>query len=154
MKYLNYQVVFREIPNEITLAINITNCPNYCKDCHSAYLANDIGEPLTRDSLSLLIKANNGITCVCFMGGDSSKKQIEQLAEFVREKYPNLLIGWYSGQYELPINIQNFDYIKLGPYVAEKGPLTSSTTNQKMYKVIKDDKNLVLKDITNEFWKN
>ena len=28
---------------------------------------------------------------------------------------------------------QIFDYIKVGPYVEELGPLTSKTTNQKLY---------------------
>jgi anaerobic ribonucleoside-triphosphate reductase activating protein len=47
LKYLNTQIVFQEIPDEISLAINITNCPNNCKSCHSEYLKQDIGEELT-----------------------------------------------------------------------------------------------------------
>ena len=34
VKYLETKVVLSEIPNEITLAINITNCPCVCKGCH------------------------------------------------------------------------------------------------------------------------
>ena len=30
MKYLNHDVVFREFPDEVTLAINLTGCPNRC----------------------------------------------------------------------------------------------------------------------------
>ena len=44
----------------------------------------------------------------------------------------------YSGKQELPknFNIEPFNFIKLGPYIEELGPLNSKTTNQKMYKVV------------------
>lgn len=30
VRYHNFDIVFAEIPDETTLAINITNCPNRC----------------------------------------------------------------------------------------------------------------------------
>ena len=48
------------------------------------------------------------------------------------------------------IELGNFDYIKLGPYIEEFGPLNSKTTNQRFYKV--SDGELV--DITSKFWKH
>ena len=62
MKYVDAKVVFAEIPDEITLAISISGCPCHCKGCHSAYLAEDIGVPLSEAELTLLIKANEGIS--------------------------------------------------------------------------------------------
>lgn len=47
VKYTDSQVTFREIPDEITLCINISGCPNHCEGCHSSYLAEDIGTKLT-----------------------------------------------------------------------------------------------------------
>ena len=38
LKYLNCQVTFAEVPDEISLCINITNCPNRCPGCHSPEL--------------------------------------------------------------------------------------------------------------------
>ena len=64
IKYFNSMVVFEEIPSEITLAINITNCPCHCKGCHSKFLWEDIGVELTKDELYKLIDVNDGITCV------------------------------------------------------------------------------------------
>lgn len=58
LKYLNTQVTFAEVPDEITLCINITGCKNGCKNCHSSYLAQDIGKPLNKSSLSELIEGN------------------------------------------------------------------------------------------------
>ena len=43
MKYVNESVVFAEIPDEVTLAINISNCPCRCPGCHSKFLWGDIG---------------------------------------------------------------------------------------------------------------
>lgn len=155
LKYVDTKVVFAEIPNEITLAINISGCPCNCKGCHSSYLAGDIGERLDFDSLDKVINANTGVTCISFMGGDVNSSNVNILAEFIRAKYPELKVAWYSGRQELSedIELMNFDYIKLGPYIEEFGPLNSKTTNQRMYKIVKQNDNYELVDITNKFWK-
>lgn len=137
LKYVETAVTFSEIPDEITLCINISNCPCHCINCHSSYLAEDIGENLTLDTIYKLIDSNEGITCICFMGGDSNPSEIDALAQFIKIYYP-LKVAWYSGRQELSkdINLKWFDYIKLGPYIEELGPLNSKTTNQKMYEVV------------------
>ena len=71
LKFKEIKVVFREIPEEITLAINITNCPIKCKDCHSKHLWENIGSDLTITKLNHLITENEGISCICFMGAAS-----------------------------------------------------------------------------------
>lgn len=149
LKYLNTQVTFAEVPDEITLCINITGCKNGCKNCHSSYLAKDIGKLLNWDSLNALIYINTGISCVAFMGGDNDPKVVNRLAEKVKSL--GLKTAWYSGRQELSkdINLEYFDYIKLGPYMEEFGPLNSRTTNQRMYKV----HDCELEDITSKFWK-
>ena len=159
LKYVDTKVVFQEVPDEITLAINISNCPCNCKNCHSSYLAQDIGEELNSHSLKKLIDDNKGITCISFMGGDSSPLDINTLAQWVKINYP-LKVAWYSGRHELSkdINIKWFSYIKLGPYIEELGPLNSKTTNQKMYEVVPnhyDDGTYgyELEDITYKFFK-
>ena len=155
LKYVDTKIVFAEIPNEITLAINISGCPCNCKGCHSSYLAGDICERLDFDSLNKVINTNTGVTCISFMGGDVNSSNVNILAEFIRAKYPELKVAWYSGRQELSedIELMNFDYIKLGPYIEEFGPLNSKTTNQRMYKVVKQNDNYELVDITNKFWK-
>lgn len=159
LKYLNTQVTFSEVPDEITLCINISNCPCHCIGCHSSYLAEDIGEKLTLDKIYKLIENNEGITCICFMGGDSSPKEIDMFARCIKDLY-DIKVAWYSGRQELSkdINLKWFDYIKLGPYKEECGPLNSKTTNQRMYKVVTDNyedgtSGYELVDITNKFWK-
>jgi anaerobic ribonucleoside-triphosphate reductase activating protein len=158
LKYVDAKVVFAEVPDEVTLAVNISNCPCHCKGCHSSYLAEDIGTPLDEDSLVELLLNNKGITCIAFMGGDSDPEYINWLASIMRDmndsepgNWADVKIAWYSGRQELSedINLEYFDYIKLGPYMEEFGPLNSRTTNQRMYKV----HDCELKDITSKFWK-
>lgn len=153
LKYVDTLVSFQEIPDEISLCINISNCPNNCPGCHSAYLKDDIGTPLTYTALMRLIAQNQGISCVCFMGGDKEPWEIQRLAQFIREK--GLKVAWYSGKQELheDIRLANFDYVKLGPYIEELGPLTSCTTNQVMYKIDHLADRPFVVDITSRFWK-
>ena len=139
MKYVNYSIVFREVPDEVTLAINLSNCPHRCKGCHSPYLREDIGELLDFDALDgLLDKYGDAVTCICFMGGDASPKEVERCAVYVRHRSNGRLkIGWYSGNDKFPesCSLQNFDYIKLGAYIEHLGGLDSKTTNQRFYRI-------------------
>ena len=140
LKYVDTMVTFSEVPYEISLCINISNCPCHREGCHSSYLANDIGEPLTEQELKNLIDKNDGISCVAFMGGDSDPKYIHNLAMYVKDYKPSLKVAWYSGRDKINSHIDNnlhdFDFIKIGPYIKEKGPLNSETTNQKFYKIV------------------
>lgn len=151
LKYLDTKVTFAEVPDEVTLCINITGCKNNCKGCHSPYLAQDIGKPLNKSSLSELIEGNKGVSCVSFMGGDNDAIHLVALASWVKT-HTNLKVAWYSGRQELAgivaRQLQWFDFIKLGPYKEEFGPLTDPNTNQRMYKISKGE----LIDITNRFW--
>ena len=152
LKYVDAKVVFAEVPDEVTLAINISNCPCHCKNCHSSYLTQDIGTELTFNEVRRLIKKNSGISCIALMGGDAEPDKVNILASFITNHYNSIKVAWYSGRQELSNNIDvfNFDYIKLGPYKEEFGPLNSRTTNQRFYKV--NGKELI--DITNLFWKS
>lgn len=153
LKYIEAQVVFREIPDEITLAINITGCPNHCSGCHSKYLWKDVGNPLDLQHLTDLIDSNKGITCVCIMGGDQSPDEVDYIAQDIKEYYPGMKVGWYSGRQELheDIDPENFDFIKLGPYIEDRGPLNNPNTNQRLYQIVQSDE---MRDITFKFWKN
>lgn len=165
LKYVDTKIVFAEVPNEVTLAINISNCPCHCKGCHSPYLAEDIGTKLTFEELLRLYSRNAGVTCISFMGGDSDPAYINKLAEVLKEGEFPVRTAWYSGRQELDknINLENFDYIKLGPYMEEYGPLTRRGTNQRFYRVckaiheypdLKKEERYYTIDMTSEFWKD
>ena len=148
MKYLNTMIGFREFPNEISLLINITGCYFHCPGCHSPELWEDIGTELTFDEVLKLISKNEGITCIGLMGGNP--KEINEIAKAINHTYK---IGWYWGGTSIPkeIELELFDYIKIGPYIKELGGLDSPNTNQKMYQI---GPNCALNDITYKFQEN
>lgn len=150
-----------EFPDEVTLIMNLSRCPNHCEGCHAPYLSDDIGEVLTPNLISELINSNEGITCIGFMGGDNDPGSLNKMAMIIKSTHQDLKVGWYSGKSELPdcIDIKYFDYIKLGPYKPEFGPLKSRTTNQKFYKIFKKSiqgkefPEYELIDCTSIFWR-
>ena len=150
LKYLGYSIVFQEVPNEISLAINISGCPYKCKGCHSSYLWEYKGNYISED-LDFIIKQNlDFITCVCFFGGDQNIVELYDLLKHIRSKY-ELKTCLYSGQ-DLLSNLNKLfdvlDYIKIGSYKENLGGLKSITTNQRMYMICQDQS---LKDITFKF---
>ena len=77
---------------------------------------------------------------------------------FIKNTYPRLKVAWYSGRESLPsfirLNLHDFDFIKLGPYIEEYGPLNSRDTNQKFYKVFHfSTERCELINITHKFWR-
>lgn len=144
LKYLDAKVTLAEVPDEVSLCISITGCKLHCKGCHSPELREDIGTPLLKKELIRLLNVNPGITCVCFLGGEHHWKAVEDLAFDCKVR--GLKTAWYIGTPTIPsVDLYAFDYIKVGSYKEECGPLTSKTTNQRMYKI--------MEDITNKFWK-
>lgn len=153
LKYVNTGIVFQEIPDEVTLAINISNCPCHCPGCHSQYLWMDVGEPLTTAIIERFIHDyGSEITCICLMGGDAEPESVNGLAKFIHREYPKYKVGWYSGRSVISSRIRksDFDYIKLGPYIAHLGCLKDRTTNQRLYKRVMGEDFI---DITARFWK-
>lgn len=143
------QVVFAEIPDEISLTFSITNCQNRCKGCHSGELRGNIGDELTFDVMCDLIDKNKGISCILIMGEGNDQDGLIELCKKIKEKYNTLKIGIYSGRNEVEdFYYEVFDYVKIGSYIAEKGPLNKKTTNQRLYEI----KNGERFDITYKFW--
>lgn len=148
MKIASYDIVFQDVPGEVTLSLNLSQCPNRCQGCHSPQLQDDIGYLLDDEMLdSLLESYGHDVTCVCFMGGDCEPEEVMRLADRVHAF--GLKTAWYSGKQQLSeyFRFESIDYVKLGPYVATLGPLSSPETNQRMYR--SDSGRLI--DITDNF---
>ena len=135
LKYSNYAIVMQEVPNEVSLAINISDCPYKCEGCHSKYLWEYGGSYLIDDIDELLDKYDGLITCVCFMGGDQNENDL--LACLNKAKEKQLKTCLYTGMDSMDSIsdsiIQQLDYIKIGKYIEEFGGLNKATTNQRMY---------------------
>ena len=143
LRCYNYDIVCQEIPDEITLAVNISCCPNRCPGCHSPWLWEEGGEPMTEKMLRNLIESySSAITCFCFMGGDAEPTEVERISMWIKKEYPGIKTAWYSGREEIPhgFDVSCLDFLKLGPYIERLGGLKSPETNQGLYKVSREGK--------------
>lgn len=155
VKYCSTAITFAEVPDEVSLSIQITNCQNRCKGCHSPFLRDDFGKDLEKDLPDLLKRYKEQITCVCFMGEGNDILGLQKCIDLVKEN--NLKTCVYSGEdtgeYTWYLNL---DYWKTGSYMEEYGPLNSKTTNQRMYHIIDTIENNKIytkfEDITYKFW--
>lgn len=132
LKYLGHSIVFQEVPTELSLAINISDCPYKCKGCHSTYLWEYKGRYISED-IEALINQHDGITCVCFMGGDQNPKELNELIDYIHSR--GLKVCLYTGSDTIPDNIYNLNYLKIGHYSEKLGGLDKPTTNQRFYMV-------------------
>ena len=139
-------VVIEEIPDKVTLAVEISNCPGNCPGCHSPFLKEDIGKELTPQVIDRLIAENFGINCFLMLGEGQAPEALRTLARHVRSAHPNVEVALYSGRKSVEDDIfELFDYVKVGPYIEEAGPLNKPGTNQRLY--------YHRQDITARFWR-
>ena len=140
-------VVLEEIPDRVSLAVDISNCRGNCEGCHSPFLREDIGEELTAGIIDSLVADNFGVNCFLFLGEGRDPEALLSLADHVRSI--GLEAALYSGREEVETSFwEHFNYIKLGPYRSACGPLNNPTTNQRLYHVVEGRP----EDITARFW--
>lgn len=159
IKYTETDIVFQEVPDEVSLAINISNCPHRCEGCHSPHLREDIGRDLETDLPDLLNRYGSKITCVLFLGEGNDPDALSRCVQLcfdrgikqavysgvdLPEGYTKLDVLWQAVLCGLP------DYIKLGSYKKELGGLSSPSTNQRMFHYSAIDS--CYEDITDKFW--
>lgn len=148
-------VVMEEIPDMVTLAVDISNCTGLCEGCHSPFLRKDVGAELTPAVIDKLLADNFGVNCFLFLGEGNDREALMSVASYIRTAYPAVSLAIYSGRENVEDDIYAlFDYVKVGPYRPDCGPLNSTTTNQRLYRVSHHDGQcrFTLQDITSRFW--
>lgn len=150
LKYFSYTIALQEVPDEVSLIVNISGCPYHCDGCHSDYLRKYEGRYICEDIKEIIRKYEGLITCVCFMGGDQNCAELVELLRIVHDY--NLKTCLYTGannvSNDLHRAMEHLDYVKIGSYNKELGDLSSVTTNQYMLKKIS---NTSWENITNKF---
>lgn len=137
MKYHQFDVVFQEVPNEISLCFSMSGCKLDCINCNWKGFTDiekdiDLTEEIFR---SMLSKYACCATCVLFMGGEWDKDNLIKYLMIARSEY-GLLTCLYTGLEEIDKDIKKqLDYVKLGPYKEELGALDKKTTNQRFIDV-------------------
>lgn len=129
-------IVFQEVPGEISLCFSISGCNIGCKGCHSTELWNeDYGTALTETSfIAWLDKYQQLISCVLFFGGEWHAEQLINLLTIAKQRGLNTCL--YSGQKYIDLSItQHLTYLKTGQWHSALGGLNSPSTNQRFINV-------------------
>lgn len=132
LRVWRHDVVFQEVPDEISLALTLSGCPLRCPGCHSAHTWNpERGETLTQAFLDELLGRYAGlIDCVLFLGGDWQPAALEKALRQVRAT--GLKTCLYSGYDSVPETVfRHLTYLKTGPWIAARGGLDTPGTNQR-----------------------
>lgn len=132
MNYSSKQVVWQEVPGEVSLAYTISGCPLRCVGCHSADTwPLGAGNKLAVQEFKTQLKQYQGlITCVLFLGGEWHEQMLLELLEIAQEQDLNTCL--YTGYEDVSNEIKaHLTYLKTGPWIRELGGLDSPTTNQR-----------------------
>jgi anaerobic ribonucleoside-triphosphate reductase activating protein len=136
MKFTDVRIVFQEIPNEISLAYLISGCPLQCKGCHSSFAWHGSRgqEWSVEEFQKKLHKYSHVVTCLLFLGGEWHEEELVDNLKYAHAQ--GLKTALYTGREEVSSELlSHLDYIKLGPWIAERGGLESSTTNQRLIEI-------------------
>ena len=159
LKYYDTAVTMSEFPDEISLCVNITNCPGLCEGCSEPWLRKDIGTLLTNDEIDRLVALHPGCSVFGLMGGDIDHDDVGRVARYVHEKYPHLKVGFYSGFDYIDLSlVPVIDCYKIGQWIQPSGSpsewwkqrcgsLCFTFSNQRYFE-IRDNKII---DATNKF---
>lgn len=132
MNYSNFQVVFQEVPGEVSLCFNICGCPIKCEGCHSPHLWHEEnGQQLTYKKFEhLLLQYEDLATCVLFMGGEWHEEELLKMLKIAKNHMYKTCL--YTGQDNVSQAIRNeLNWLKTGKWIPELGGLNSVNTNQK-----------------------
>lgn len=134
MNFMSRQLVFREVPDEISLSYLISGCSLRCPGCHSAdSWDGSKGRPLTVEHFeSELDRYQDAITCVLFLGGEWEEDALCELLDRARRR--GLKTCLYTGKEDVSPKLRSkLNFLKVGPYVRSRGGLDQPETNQKFY---------------------
>lgn len=162
----SHAISLLEVPNEISLCLNISECPCKCKGCSEPYLQESRGTPLTIEFLNGLLDKykNYNLTCISFMGGDSDHIYLLDILKYVKDK--NIKTAFYSGFDFIDTSLLPYlDYYKYGRFILPSGdikewykkscgPINFPWSNQKMFKIVSINNYYKMIDITDEFRKD
>lgn len=145
LRFTSEQIVWQEVPGEVSLAFLFSGCPLRCRGCHSAdSWKAGLGTALTEDYLqSRLARYRGLISCVLFMGGEWLPQSLECLLVAVTRA--GLKTCLYTGLERDELEAQSgcfiphLTYLKTGRWMPEQGGLDSPATNQRFIHVPSGD---------------
>ncbi|NNK86967.1 MAG: anaerobic ribonucleoside-triphosphate reductase activating protein [Flavobacteriaceae bacterium] len=136
MHYYSIEVVFQEVPGEISICFSISGCPLRCEGCHSPFLWKDgNGRIMTRKVfIDTLCRYSPMATCVLFMGGEWHEDELVSYLKLARKM--NFKTCLYTGEDNVSDRLLNeLTWLKTGKWIPSLGALNCRTTNQNFTQV-------------------
>jgi len=136
LHYYSTNIVFQEVPEEVSLCFSMIGCGGKCKGCHSPHLHHVDGTSKRLDAdafISEVLKVRPYITCVLFLGGEWDETELSNLLHIAVGGF-KLKTCLYSNKDSIPESILPLlDYYKVGPFIEEFGGLNNIHTNQRFF---------------------
>lgn len=135
LKFYNKQVVFQEVPNEISVSFSVAGCRLNCPGCSwKTAVLSMMEKELSDEYYCKVLKDYQGLaSCVLFYGGEwESEDLIHKLQIAKQMGYKTCLYTGLNLEKVKPEIVSELNYIKVGPYIASLGGLNSPTTNQRL----------------------
>lgn len=153
LRYTEIGMSHKEVPGEASLCIYLSGCPNHYHGCHYPELRDpSYVDPLAPVFDVILDLYLGQASCLCLLGeGQDATTDRAELAACAQSAHDRgMTSALYSGRNcEIEEWMGAFDYVKLGSYVAKRGPLSLATTNQRMLRQCRNG----WLDITERFWR-
>ena len=131
-------VTMNEVPDHHAFYIEMGNCKQKCKGCHSPHLWNTVDNTMSIEELELLASdaINKGANAIVLMGGTTNGIPYPHLVRLIDKLSQIAPVCLYSGSddYEQDMLIAittRLTWLKTGSYQETKGGLMSTETNQK-----------------------
>lgn len=133
---LSPQILFQEVPDEVSLGFTVMGCPLRCKGCHSKDTwSEEGGSPLTTATFThYLLQYDGYISCVVFFGGEWKANKLIEMLDIAQEF--KLKTCLYTGLNQVSEQIKKrLTFLKTGPWLRDLGGLNQVNTNQKFIEV-------------------
>lgn len=131
-------VTMNEVPDHLSFYIEMGNCKQKCKGCHSPHLWNTVNNHMSIEELEVLAydAINKGANAIVLMGGTTNGIPYPHLVRLIDKLSQIAPVCLYSGSddYEQDMLIAittRLTWLKTGSYQETKGGLMSTETNQK-----------------------
>lgn len=133
-----------EIPSHIAVAVELGNCKQHCRGCHSSWLSIPLPKNSWMELEDLMAQINKqvkqGADAIVLMGGTHNGIDPDDLVQAINILSYYAPVGLYSGlPFEAAIHKKlmsddvKLQWLKTGEYKSKCGGLTSANTNQRFY---------------------
>lgn len=136
MKVLSEQIVFQEVPNEISLSFLIAWCPLKCEGCHSKEWNNwNQWFFLTEEEFNWKIEKYKWmITCVLFLWWEWHNEELIKYLKIARWNWLKTCLYTWLLNVKKDLK-EHLSYLKTWPWIKSLWWLDSKNTNQKLINV-------------------